>query len=64
MKLAIITSTDEPETSFNALRLGCYALGQKDEVGVFLLGKGVELDRIDVPNFPVKVQAQSLLEAG
>jgi uncharacterized protein involved in oxidation of intracellular sulfur len=64
MKLAIIISTNEAETAFNALRLGCYALGQKDEVGVFLLGKGVEIDHIDAPNFPVRAQAEALLAAG
>jgi hypothetical protein len=47
MKLGIIISTKEPETAFNALRLGNYALGQGDSVQVSLLGQGVELDQIE-----------------
>lgn len=64
MKLAIIISTNDAETAFNALRLGCFTLEEGDEVSVFLLGKGVEMDRIDTPKFPVSAQAQSLLEGG
>ena len=40
MRLGIVISTTEPETVFNALRLGNYAAGQGDAVRVFLLGKG------------------------
>lgn len=64
MKLGIVLSTTEPETVFNALRLGNYAAGQGDAVRVFLLGKGVELDRIEHEKFNVRQQAESLLEAG
>jgi uncharacterized protein involved in oxidation of intracellular sulfur len=64
MKLGIVISTTEPETVFNVLRLGNYAASQGDEVRVFLLGKGVELDRIEDEKFNVRQQAESLLEAG
>lgn len=64
MKLALVVSVTEPETVFNALRLGNYALTQGDDVGCFLVGPGVELDRIAHPKFDVKAQAQSLLHAG
>lgn len=64
MKLGIVISTSEPETVFNALRLGSYALGQGDSVQVFLLGKGVELEQIQDERFNVRQQAESLLEAG
>ena len=64
MKLAIVISTSDPETAFNALRLGNFAAGEGDRVGVFLLGKGVELDQIDDAQFNVREQAQELLEAG
>ena len=64
MKLGIVLSTTEPETLFNALRLGNYAAGQCDIVRVFLLGKGVELDQIEDEKFGVRQQAESLLEAG
>jgi len=64
MKLGIVLSATEPETVFNALRLGNYALGQGDSVRVFLLGKGVELDKIQDERFNTRQQAESLLQAG
>jgi len=64
MELAIIISTNEAETAFNALRLGRHALDEGDDVGVFLLGKGVELDHIGAPEFPVTTQAESFVEQG
>ncbi len=64
MKLGIILSHTEPETVFNALRLANYSLKQGDSVKVFLMGKGVELDRIDDPKFNVREQAQAVLAAG
>lgn len=64
MKLGIVLSTTEPESVFNALRLGNYALGQGDSVRVFLLGKGVELDKIQDERFNARQQAESLLQAG
>lgn len=64
MKLGIVLSTIEAETVFNALRLGNYALAQGDTVHVFLLGKGVELDKIQDDKFNVRQQAELLLQAG
>lgn len=64
MKLGIVISTMEPETVFNALRLGNFALARKDEVNVFLVAKGVEIDRIESEAFDVKAQARALLDAG
>jgi len=64
MRVAMVISVTEPETVFNALRLGNYALKQGDEVKVFLLGKGVEMDQIDDAKFNVREQAEALLAAG
>ncbi len=64
MKLAILISTDEPEAVFNVLRLGHFAVKEGDEVGVFLLGKGVELDQIADERFDIRSQAQALLDDG
>ena len=44
MKTLIIISTDEGETIYNAIRLANVAV-QRDEVSVFMLGKGVLLKR-------------------
>jgi uncharacterized protein involved in oxidation of intracellular sulfur len=64
MKLGIIITRTDPETVFNALRLAFYSLQQKDEVRIFLSGKGVEIERIDDPKFDVKSQAKKVLEVG
>ena len=64
MKLGLILSQTEPETVFNALRLANYSLEQGDSVKVFLIGKGVELDKIDDPKFKVQEEARTLMDAG
>jgi uncharacterized protein involved in oxidation of intracellular sulfur len=64
MKLAITISVTEPETVFNALRLANFARGKGDEVSCFLIGQGVELDKISHPKFDVRGQAESFLKAG
>ena len=61
MKLAIVISTNEPETVFNALRLGNFAAKEGDDVGIFLTGKGVELDRITDSQFDVRGQSETFL---
>lgn len=64
MKLGIILSQTEPETVFNALRLANFSLKQGDSVRIFLMGKGVEIDKIDDPKFNAREQAQGVLDAG
>lgn len=46
MKLAIVINTNNPESAWNALRLGNTALKAGHEVGVFLMGSGVEIENI------------------
>lgn len=64
MKLAIVISTNEPEAIFNALRLGNFASKAGEDVGVFLVGKGVELDKIVDDQFDLRGQAEALLSNG
>lgn len=64
MKLGMIIAQTEPETVFNALRLALYSLQQGDQVRIFLSGKGVDIDKIEDPQFDVQTQAQKVLEAG
>ena len=47
MKLAIIISTNNSETNWNALRLDNFAIKQEDEVKIFLIGQGVEYESGD-----------------
>lgn len=64
MKLGIVISSNDPETVWNAFRLGKFALGQGDAVNVFLLGKGVESESLDTEHFAVTQAMQDLVDGG
>jgi uncharacterized protein involved in oxidation of intracellular sulfur len=53
MRLGIIINTNNPETVWNALRLGNAALDSGHNVSVFLMGAGVEAEEIQSENFNV-----------
>jgi len=63
MKLGIIISQTDPETVWNAYRLGTFALEQGDSVRTFLLGGGVESET-EHQKFNVKEQLARYLQAG
>jgi len=64
MKIGVIISSNDAETCWNALRYANFALGQKDEVKVFLTGKGVEYQSISTDKFNTVDQAEKLLVGG
>ncbi|MFA6170396.1 MAG: DsrE family protein [Candidatus Margulisiibacteriota bacterium] len=64
MKIGLIISSNDAETCWNALRYANFSLGQKDEVKVFLMGKGVEYQAISTDKFNTIEQAEKLLSAG
>ncbi|MDH4229764.1 MAG: DsrE family protein [Nitrospirota bacterium] len=64
MKLALVIHSDDPETVWNAFRLGVFALKEGDAVTVFLLGRGVEAERLDTERFPVTEQIQKFVHGG
>jgi len=64
MKLGIIIYSNDPETVWNAFRLGNFALKENDEVKIFLLGKGVECELIDTDKFKVTEQIKELVAGG
>ena len=64
MKLALILYSTDPETIWNAFRLGNFSLKEKDEVKIFLLAKGVEAESLDIEKFKVREQMQIFLESG
>ncbi len=64
MKLGIIINTNDPETAWNALRLGNKALVAGSNVRVFLLGSGVEIDSIENETFDVGGTFRELLDRG
>lgn len=64
MKLALIIYSTDPETVWNAFRLGNFALKEKDTVKAFLLAKGVEVESLDSEEFRIVEQMKSFLEGG
>lgn len=54
MKIGIILNSNEPETAWNALRLGIEALNKKNSAKIFLLGKGVEIENLQDQKFDVQ----------
>lgn len=64
MKLGIIISTNDAETCWNAFRFANFSLNNKDEVNIFLIGKGVEYEQISNNQFNTVEQAEKFLEAG
>lgn len=64
MKIGIAIASNDDETVWNAFRFGCYSLSQGDSVNVFLLGKGVESERMQSLKFNVPAQMKALVKAG
>ena len=62
MKLGVIISSNDAETCWNALRYANFSIGQKDEVKIFLIGKGVEYEKIGTPKYNTVEQAGNLLQ--
>ena len=62
MKIGIVLNSNEPETAWNALRLGIAALNNKHKVKLFLLGKGVEIEDIKDKKYGVREQIDSFIE--
>jgi uncharacterized protein involved in oxidation of intracellular sulfur len=64
MKIGMIIYSNDPETVWNAFRFGNFALGEGDTVKVFLLGKGVECEKLDNAKFKVNDQIKQFTENG
>jgi len=64
MKIGIIISSNDPETCWNALRYANFAIGQKDEIKVFFMGKGVEYQKVSFDKFNTVEQADKFLKSG
>ncbi len=64
MKIGVIISSNDAETCWNALRYANFAIGQKDEVKVFFMGKGVEYQKVSTDKFNTVEQAEKLMQAG
>ena len=56
MKTLFIISTDDGETIYNAMRLANVGVKKGDNVGVFMLGKGVLFEQSGTEQFNVMEQ--------
>ena len=63
MKFSIVLNSNDPETSWNALRLGNTALDAGHEVSVFLMGSGVEVEEIKSEKFDVAEVLKKFLDS-
>jgi len=54
MKIGIILNSNEPETAWNAFRLGVEALEKNHSAKIFLFGKGVEIENLQDKNLTFK----------
>lgn len=64
MKMGIVIYSNDAETVWNAFRFGNFALKERDEIKVFLLGKGVECESLDTEKFNVTEQVHSFVDSG
>jgi uncharacterized protein involved in oxidation of intracellular sulfur len=64
MNLGIVLYSNDPETVFQAFRLGAFSLNKGDEVNIFLLARGVECDQLDNSEFKINDQIQEFLDRG
>lgn len=61
MKIGIIISSNDAETCWNAFRFANFSLNNKDEVNIFLVGKGVEYESKSDERFNIIEQAEKFL---
>ena len=64
MKVGIIISANDAETCWNALRYANFCISQKVAVKVFLMGKGVEYQKISTEKFDTVGEAEKFLSLG
>jgi sulfur relay (sulfurtransferase) complex TusBCD TusD component (DsrE family) len=64
MKIGMVIYSNDPETVWNAFRFANFSFGEGDTVKVFLLGKGVECEKLDNSKFKVNDQIKQFTENG
>lgn len=64
MNLGIILYSNDSESVWNAFRFGNFSLAKGDDVEVFLLGKGVEVENLDSEEFDIEKEMTEFNENG
>ena len=63
MKIAVVISTNDIETSWNAFRFANFCLSKNETVKVFLIGKGVEAEQVSDDKFNIKEQMKTFVSS-
>ena len=63
MKIAVVISTNDAETSWNAFRFANVCLSKNETVKVFLIAKGVEAEQVSTAQFNIKEQMEKFVAA-
>ena len=63
MKIAIVISTNDTETSWNAFRFANFCIGKNETVKIFLIGKGVEAEQVSNDKFNIKEQMEEFVSS-
>lgn len=64
MRIGLVISSNDAETCWNALRYANFCVGQKDEVKIFLIGKGVEYEKVSTQKYNTVEQAEKFSQSG
>ncbi len=64
MKLGIVIYSNNPETVWNAFRLGVFSSKKTDTVKIFLFGKGVECESLDTEKFSIIEEMKAFIDSG
>ena len=64
MKIGVIISSNDSETVWNAFRFANFAIDKKDDVNIFLVGKGVEYESKRNEQFNIIEQAEKFSDTG
>ncbi len=64
MKIGVVVYSNDSETVWNAFRFGNFALAMGDQVKVFLIAKGVEIESLGTDTFKVSEQLHDFVTGG
>ncbi len=62
--IGIVLYSNDVETVYNAIRLAAYSQEWDNQVQIFLLGKGVELERLMTESKDIKEKVDEFIELG
>ncbi|MBO7637222.1 MAG: DsrE family protein [Paludibacteraceae bacterium] len=62
--IGIVLYSNDVETVYNAMRLAAYSQEWDNQVQIFLLGKGVELEKLMNENADIKQKVDEFIELG